>query len=122
SSFEVADFFIDEPIFLRNMRIFKKKSAKFRGKSALPNLMCSTLLRLSRPKIGVLAHQAQGVGIFAFGEYLGSTPKGVLFSFLGAATFDTNRVFAPLAQNPVRFCRAEHRTLAMRRQACKFSP
>jgi len=25
SSFEVADFFIDEPIFLRNMRIFKKK-------------------------------------------------------------------------------------------------
>ena len=46
SSFEVADFFIDEPIFLRNMRIFKKKSAKYRGKSALPNLMCSTLLRL----------------------------------------------------------------------------
>ena len=46
SSFEVADFFIDEPNFLRNMRIFKKKSAKYRGKSALPNLMCSTLLRL----------------------------------------------------------------------------
>ncbi|MBQ8268420.1 MAG: hypothetical protein IJZ24_01920, partial [Clostridia bacterium] len=46
SSFEVADFFIDEPIFLRNMRIFKKKSVKFRGKSALPNLMCSALLRL----------------------------------------------------------------------------
>ena len=52
SSFEVADFFIDEPIFLRNMRIFKKKSAKYRRKSALQNLMCSTLLRLT---LGVIA-------------------------------------------------------------------
>ena len=56
SSFEVADFFIDEPIFLRNMRIFKKKSAKYRGKSALPNLMCSTLLRLRKSDVIRLAH------------------------------------------------------------------
>ena len=47
SSFEAADFFIDEPIFLKNMRIFKKKSAKYMGKYALLNLMSSTLLRLS---------------------------------------------------------------------------
>ena len=46
SSFEAADFFIDEPIFLKNMRIFKKKSAKYMGKYALLNLMGSTLLRL----------------------------------------------------------------------------
>ena len=48
SSFEDADFFIDEPIFLRNMRIFKKKSAKYREKSALPNLVRSILLRLGK--------------------------------------------------------------------------
>ena len=50
SSFEVADFFIDEPFFLKNMRIFKKKSAKYMGKYALLNLMGSTLLQL--PKKG----------------------------------------------------------------------
>ena len=37
---------MDEPIFLKNMRIFKKKSAKYMGKYALLNLMSSTLLRL----------------------------------------------------------------------------
>ena len=47
SSFEAADFFINKPIFLKNMRIFKKKSAKYRGKYALLNLMGSTLLRLA---------------------------------------------------------------------------
>ena len=47
SSFEAADFFMDEPIFLKNMRIFKKKSARYMGKYALLNLMRSTLLRLA---------------------------------------------------------------------------
>ena len=48
SSFEAADFFMDEPIFLKNMRIFKKKTAKYMGKYALLNLMSSTLLRLNK--------------------------------------------------------------------------
>ena len=50
SSFEAADFFMDEPIFLKNMRIFKKKSAKYMGKYALLNLMGSTLLRLNETR------------------------------------------------------------------------
>ena len=46
SSFEWADFFIDKPIFLKNMRIFKKKSVKYMGKSAIQNLVRSIPLRL----------------------------------------------------------------------------
>ena len=42
SSFEIIDFSIFELNFLRNMRIFKKNSAKKMGKSIFLNLMSST--------------------------------------------------------------------------------
>ena len=52
SSFDGIDFFIDKPIFLQNMRIFKKKSSKYRRKSNLQNLVSSTHLRLFYIEIG----------------------------------------------------------------------
>ena len=48
SSFEIIDFFIFEPNFFRNMRIFKKKLAMKIGKSIFQNLMSSAPLRLYR--------------------------------------------------------------------------
>ena len=46
SSFERIDFFIDEPNFLRNMRIFKENSVMDMDKSIFQNLMSLVLLRL----------------------------------------------------------------------------
>ena len=43
SSFEIIDFFIFEPNFLKNMRIFKKNLEKKMGKSIFQNLVSSTL-------------------------------------------------------------------------------
>ncbi len=42
--------------------------------------LCAKSSSVTPPEVGVLAHQAQGAGIFATGEYLGSrTQKGAFF-------------------------------------------
>ena len=46
SSFKRIDFFIDEPNFSKNMRIFKENSVMDMDKSIFQNLMSSVLLRL----------------------------------------------------------------------------
>ena len=102
SSFEVADFFIDEPIFLRNMRIFKKKSAKYRGKSALPNLMCSTLLRLTlfskarAPRLGFPGKHFRFCFAFFLRNYSFFSRIGELLKTKSAPT----EVSAPKNTNP----------------------
>ena len=52
----------------------------FRG-AALSDLLCAqsaqNAVRIPRPKVGELAHQTQGVGIFAAGEY----SSGASFAF-----------------------------------------
>ena len=46
SSFKRIDFHIDEPNFLKNMRIFEENSVMYIGKSIFKNLMSSIHLRL----------------------------------------------------------------------------
>ena len=63
----------------------------------LPNPSAEPLarhgVRISHPKVGVLAHQTQGVEIFATGEYPETErpPRGGLFSFLWLGIEDSHR-------------------------------
>ena len=73
SSFETIDFFRVELIFLRNMRIFKKKSAMNMTKSIFQNLMGSIFLRLyggiyMARKSGVLMHVTSLYGDYGIGS------------------------------------------------------
>ena len=55
-------------------------------------------VHMPRSKIGVLAHQAQSAGIFAFGEYLVTRypSRDAVFLSFGGATRDLNSVSAVL--------------------------
>ena len=73
-------------------------------------------VRIPHPKIEELALQAQGVGIFAEGEYPTPYPCGMLGFFFGTESVASNPLSATQLQNRVRILAAERRPLARRRQ------